>query len=316
MQENVGTDDLTVVIATYRRESVLLDSLQHLLTMKPAGREIIVVDQTEQHEPSTQQQLQHLHDHGSIRWLRRAQPSIPAAMNGGLLAAQSDIVLFLDDDILPDNALVAAHRRAQAEYPGLVAGQVLQPDERPVALEVGERFRFNSTAPASIDEFMGGNFSVRRDYALTLGGFDENFVGAAYRFEAEFAFRFTQRYGPIRFEPGASIHHLQASAGGTRAHGHHLHTIKPGHSVGAYYYWLRTRVPGWWWSMMLRPLRSIRTRHHLRQPWWIPFTLIAEMRGLVMALRLASQGPRLLHTHQPTDGDVGRLKPNLRSSRS
>ena len=33
---------------------------------------------------------------------------------------------------------------------------------------------------------MGGNFSVRRRFALTLGGFDEQFVGAAYRFEADF----------------------------------------------------------------------------------------------------------------------------------
>jgi glycosyltransferase involved in cell wall biosynthesis len=296
---------LTIVIPTYRREAVLVDSLELLLRLSPAADEIIVVDQTEQHEPATDQQLQELHDSGAIRWLRRSQPSIPAAMNAGLLAARPGIVLFLDDDIRPDGALISAHRRAQAEYPGLVAGQVLQPGEKPVALAPGERFRFNSTAATSIGEFMGGNFSVRRDVALALGGFDENFVGAAYRFEAEFAFRYTRRHGPIRFEPAASIHHLQASAGGTRAHGHHLRTVKPGHSVGAYYYWLRTRAPRWWWSMMLRPLRSIRTRHHLRRPWWIPLTLLAEARGLVKALRLSAQGPRLLLPAQGSQGATG-----------
>ena len=36
---------------------------------------------------------------------------------------------------------------------------------------------------------MGGNFSVRRDIALRLGGFDEQFVRVAYNFEAEFAHR-------------------------------------------------------------------------------------------------------------------------------
>jgi len=36
---------------------------------------------------------------------------------------------------------------------------------------------------------MGGNFSVKRDLALRLGGFDENFVHVAYRFEAEFCDR-------------------------------------------------------------------------------------------------------------------------------
>lgn len=294
----IETCSLSIVIPSYRREAVLVDSLSQLLRLNQRADEIIVVDQTEQHEPKTMQQLQQLHDSGSILWLRRDHPSIPAAMNAGLLAAKPGIVLFLDDDIRPSSELVAAHRRAQAEYPGLIAGQVLQPGERPVGLARGKHFRFNSTATASIHEFMGGNFSIQRDYALKLGGFDENFEGAAYRFEAEFAFRYTRCYGPIRFEPAASIHHLQASSGGTRAYGHHLRTVKAGHSVGAYYYWLRTREPHRWWKMALRPLRSIRTRHHLRQPWWIPPTLIAEFRGLLKALQLLSRGPSLLVVNQ------------------
>lgn len=285
---------LTIVIPTYRRECVLVESLTQLLCLNQRADKIIVVDQTEQHESKTLQQLQQLHNSGSIRWLRRDQPSIPAAMNAGLLAAPPGIVLFLDDDIRLDSELIAAHRQAQAEYPGLVAGQVLQPGESPVALATGERFRFNSTASASIHEFMGGNFSIQRDYALRLGGFDENFVGAAFRFEAEFAFRYIRRYGLIRFEPDASIRHLQDSAGGTRAHGHHLRTAKSGHSVGAYYYWLRTRCTNWWWQMMLRPFRSIRTRHHLRRPWWVPLTLLAEIRGLIKAIYLTCTGPKFI----------------------
>lgn len=305
MTENSVGDAVTAVIVTYRREAVLIESLQHLLALNPAANAIIVVDQTEAHEPETDRQLQQMDERGLIRWIRRAEPSIPAAMNAGLLAAAPGTVLFVDDDIVPHPALIAAHRSAQAEHPGLVAGQVFQPGEQPIAATPGDRFRFNSTAPAWIDEFIGCNFSVRRDVALALGGFDENFVGAAYRYEAEFAFRYIQRHGPLRFEPAASIHHLQASAGGTRAHGHHLRTVKPGHSVGAYYYWLRTRVPRWWWSMILRPLRAIRTRHHLRRPWWIPLTLLAELRGMVKALQLSARGPRLLSPAQDARGATG-----------
>jgi glycosyltransferase involved in cell wall biosynthesis len=290
---------LSIVIPTYRREAVLVDSLRQLLRLRSAAEEIIVVDQTDQHELLTQQQLQNLHNSGAILWLRRNQPSIPAAMNAGLLVAQNSIVLFLDDDIRPDEALIAAHRRAQLMFPGLVAGQVLQPGEKPLALEPGQPFIFKSSAPALINEFMGGNFSIRRDCALALGGFDENFVGAAYRFEAEFAHRYTRRHGPIHFEPAASIDHLQASAGGTRAYGHHLRTVNPEHSVGAYYVWLRTRGSRWWLSMLLRPLRSIRTRHHLRRPWWIPLTLLAEIRGLLKALQLSARGPSLLFPLNP-----------------
>lgn len=293
-----ATDLLTVVIATYRREKVLIDSIRQLLAIKPGPDQIIVVDQTISHEPEILQELQKLDRCGAIRWLKREQPSIPAAMNVGLLAADAGIVLFLDDDIKPDAELISAHRRAQAEYPGLVAGQVLQPGESRVALAPTDRFRFNSNVDAFIDEFIGCNFSVLKEYALSLGGFDENFSGAAYRFEAEFAFRYIRRYGPIRFEPSASIHHLQASSGGTRAHGHHLRTVKASHSVGAYYFWFRTREPHWWLKMLLRPLRSIRTKHHMLRPWWVPLTLIAEFRGMLQAFQLALRGPSLIAPNQ------------------
>jgi glycosyltransferase involved in cell wall biosynthesis len=292
-----SSNSLTVVMPTYRRETVLLEAIRRLLALTPPPAEIVVVDQTEQHASATAEALTAWDAQGCIRWLRRAAPSIPEAMNAGLLAARQEVVLFLDDDIRPDCDLVGAHLAAHG-HNDLIAGQVLQPREEPEPLAAGEGFRFNSTAPTAIGEFMGGNFSIKREVALALGGFDENFIGAAYRFEAEFAHRYTQKHGPIRFEPAACIHHLQVPSGGTRAHGHHLRTLKPAHSVGEYYYLLRVRPPGWWMRILRRPLRAIRTRHHLRQPWWIPLTLLAEGRGFARAAMLAVQGPKYIGRNQ------------------
>ena len=49
-------------------------------------------------------------------------------MNRGLREAKGDIVLFLDDDIIPDKNLVAAHRETHVEHPDTwaVVGQVIQ----------------------------------------------------------------------------------------------------------------------------------------------------------------------------------------------
>ena len=140
---------------------------------------------------------------------------------------------------------------------------------------------------------MGGNFSLRRGEALALGGFDENFVRVAYHFEREFADRWRASGRKIRFNPHAAIRHLKAGAGGTRTYGEHLTTLYPGHSVGAYYYLLRSqlderRVRAFLW----RPFHSIMTRHHLRRPWWIPVTLVAELTGMLWALALYARGPR------------------------
>ncbi len=51
-------------------------------------------------------------------------------------------------------------------------------------------FRFNSSHPCYVRNCMSGNLSVRREEALTIGGFDENFnLTVAFRYETDFARR-------------------------------------------------------------------------------------------------------------------------------
>jgi GT2 family glycosyltransferase len=272
---------------------VLIDTIEALNAMTTRAREILVVDQTERHDPATERALSAGAEEGFIRWLRLDTPSIPAAMNRGLQEASQPLVLFLDDDIEPDAALAAAHVRAHAgSAHSIVAGRVIQPwhaDGREAMTG------FAGTVAGPRDEFMGGNFSVRRDWALELGGFDERFVRVAYRFEAEFAMRARRAGGTIWFEPSAVVRHLKVETGGTRTFGDHLRTASPAHAVGDYYYLMRARPPRWWARLLGRPWRSISTRHHLRRPWWIVPTLVAETLGLAWAVSLWARGPKLLH---------------------
>lgn len=285
------SSDLSIVIPSLNRGHVLSNTIPALNDLSPRAREVIVVDQTVEHPQQVSERLAELASNGCFRHVRRLERGIPGAMNEGLRLATSSRVLFLDDDITPDANLVAAHATAGLDHP-LVAGQVLQPGEVPETPSAEDPHRFNANAPRTIGEFMGGNFSIDRAKAMALGGFDENFVGAAYRFEAEFAARYVRRYGGIHFEPGASIRHLAIPTGGTRERAHHLRTASPHHSVGAYYYLLRARPLRWRTSWLVRPLRAIRTRHHLRRPWYIPVSLIAELRGMKAALDLDRSGPR------------------------
>ena len=291
---------LSVVIPTYRREQVLLDTVEYLLALEPGADELILVDQTEVHEPGIQRSLEAMTAAGRIRWVRLAEPSIPAAMNRGLLESRNQLVLFLDDDIRPDPGLFEGHVRAHAEHAGaLVAGRVIQPWEEGVELPSDAPFRFCGLEGSWIEEFMGGNFSLPREDALALGGFDENFVRVAYRFEAEFAERWRGSGRRIRFSPQACLHHLKCE-GGTRSFGDFLTTWRPHHAVGAYYFLLRTRGLRALPAMLARLWGSVATRHHLRRPWWIPVTLVAETSGLAWACKLAFQGPKLASRDQRT----------------
>lgn len=294
---NFLSTPVSLVIPTYRRDQVLVDTIEYLLAMQPAPDEILIVDQLPAHTSEVTAFLLSQEKERKIRWLRLDAASIPRAMNVGLGEAKSEIVLFVDDDIVPVKGLLAEHLKAhRSEVVDVVVGRVIQP-WGPAALESEwlKSTDINEGGYRRVTEFMGGNFSIRRDGARELGGFDENFVGAAYRFEAEFASRVRAAGGKILFAPKAQIRHLRVSSGGTRAYGSHQRTLRPYHTVGDYYYLLRgIDVPKRFRRIVFRPFRSIATRFHLRHPWWIPLTLTAEITGLMWAVLLVLQGPSYL----------------------
>lgn len=304
---------VSVVVPTFGREQVLVDTLQALLACDPSPTEIIVVDQTPRHEDQTEEFLRKSCDAGSLRWLRLGRPSIPRAMNVGLRAARSVIVLFVDDDIRPAGDLLAAHQRAHIEFPGAwaVAGQVLQPGESPAGrglwaprpgILADLDFPFWSDERASVVNVMAGNLSVKRDQALSAGAFDENFEGVAFRFETEFARRIVRRGGQILFEPAASLRHLRAERGGTRFLGSHLTSTSPLCGMGDYYFAMQS---GWSFGtvgyMLRRPIREVATQFHLRHPWYIPVKLFGEFRSFWRGLSRWYRGPRLPGTSRDAE---------------
>lgn len=305
------TPSISIIIVTYFRGPYLVDTIRLLQAQQKSHENIYVIDQTPEYSQEIEQQLEKWNQQEVICWHRLSKPSIVNAMNYGLVNANSDIVLFLDDDIIPTEQLVNAHRDAYSDKQICgVVGQVLQPGETATAAQkVRQRtgiykdleFKFNGSAPAQVENVMGGNLSVDRQTALRAGGFDANFVGVAYRFETEFAKRLVRHSGKkICFEPDASVKHLQAPSGGTRKYGNPLSSASPDHSVGDYYYALRC-ASGLerYIYMATRAFRAIRTRFHLRHPWWIPVKLVGEFRGILLAKKLASKGPKLISSaHQ------------------
>ena len=287
---------ITVAIPTYGRDQSLVDTIEAILGLSPQPLEVLVVDQTRSHSPSCFEYLKETNSKGLINWMRLSKPSITQAMNIALKKATGDHVLFLDDDIIPDTALISAHLSSAIEKPNdIIAGRVLQPWHQGKPDPAAQPFLFNSLDSKKVKEFIGCNVCIPRDLAIDIGGFDVNFVRVAYRYEAEFAHRWIQSGLEITYSPKALIHHLKVRRGGTRSHGDHLRTWRPDHSVGRYYYLLKCKpihlalvgfISGFF--------RSIRTRHHLSKPWWIPFTAFAELTGACWAINLALKGAKLL----------------------
>ncbi len=302
--------DVSIAIPTYGRDGVLVDTIRHCLDQsRPAG-EILILDQTPTHEPAAARQLADWHAAGKIHWERLTTASQPAAMNRALQLATKPLILFLDDDIIPAEGFVAAHAAAQsAPDVAVIVGQIIQPWQTPGDVPIPPRrgrlkadleFPFHTTRKTTLHNVMSGHMSVPVELARRLGGFDENFHGAAYRFDTEFGRRVLRAGGTIHFEPQASIRHLRAERGGTRAQGNHLASASPKHGVGDYYFALLHGLDGEsLWYCGRRLVREVCTKFHLKHPWYIPVKLFGELRALGWAIQLRRQGPKLLRHPTP-----------------
>ena len=299
---------LDIVIPSYQRGAILLDTIDYLHKQTEDYVSLIIVDQTVYSDgDETAEKLQSMSEQGVIQWVREEKPSIPNAMNIGLLTASSDLVLFLDDDIVPADNLISMHIAAHSDQ-SIVAsvGQILQPNEHAKTVDVPEslesfdadlNFPFYSNTKRYIQNCMAGNLAVNREAAIACGGFDTNFIGAAYRFETEFCRRLLRHsQAHCLFSPEATLQHLKIASGGTRSKAKNfLCSILPDHSVGEYYFVLR-EAKGFAkiYYLLRRYFGSLKARFYLLKPWWIPVRMIAEARGFYNALLLLLNGPRYI----------------------
>src|SRR5258706_15780678 len=108
---------------------------------------------------------------GALRYYKPSTPSQNEAMTIGTLLARNDILVFLDDDILPFEGLLEGHRNilAEPDGPPATCGQVLQPWNPEAVDDVNSfDFSFNSaySRRCEIRYLIGANFAIRRSTYL------------------------------------------------------------------------------------------------------------------------------------------------------
>jgi len=248
------------------------------------------------------------HPDRRIRWFHASEANASLARNIGLIEARGEIVLFLDDDVAfasPDFLSAHASAYSQSDVAG-VAGQILSRAVAPRPTrhrrschpEVGWLyFPGNFAYPAKTRGGASANLSVRRDWAIAVGGMDARFTKGAHREESDFCLRYTQRYGALSYEPSASLIHLQAADGGCRTWGA-SETLRPFHHVvGEWYLITKGLSCGY---VHLRHLPDFLLHLFLRQIWhrenrWRPIRIARafrqSLRGLCRASAQTRDGP-------------------------
>jgi glycosyltransferase involved in cell wall biosynthesis len=217
---------ISVLIPTFGRETEVINTIDGLLKQTHLPDEIIVVDQNGDRYPALDRYLQSI---PRVRQIKTQTPGVAINYNLALRNAQGDIVLYVDDDVVPEPGLIAAHLLNYDREPQLggVAGRVecLSGDPDPYKIsEIGSYHpwsgsvigNFNGLKRQHVKLAQGANMSFDRQALLAIGGFDQGFQGNGYFFESDGSLRVLASGRSIIFDPEAALIHLQAPSGGAR----------------------------------------------------------------------------------------------------
>ncbi|MEM8641675.1 MAG: hormogonium polysaccharide biosynthesis glycosyltransferase HpsN [Cyanobacteria bacterium P01_G01_bin.54] len=224
---------ISVIIPTYGREALLVDSIADTLLQTYPHFEVLVIDQTPEHTPPVTAYLQKQADQGEIRWFRLPWANLPGARNFGVRQARGEIIVFIDDDIQMPAGYLAAHvQNYQRPEVGVVAGRVFDrmklADAKPnltidylppEALDPGIAWYHidlvHTTEPQRVISARGCNMSYRREIFTQHGvWFDERFRGSAVREESDICLQIRATGFQIWYDPAAHLVHLGEMTGG------------------------------------------------------------------------------------------------------
>ena len=163
---------VSVVVPTVGRPGALARCLAALAAQREAGAfEVIVVDDG---VPSGSDGA------GCDLLLRAGGQGAAAARNLGARAARGQLLLFLDDDLVPASDLVARHLARHDGRPRAVVGHCPPAPRDPGLAELAaalwwhDQFELMGDAGAlTFTGMLSGNLSIPRSAFLELGGFDE-----------------------------------------------------------------------------------------------------------------------------------------------
>ena len=190
----VHLPSFSIVIPTYQRRSVVCEAVRALGRVAYAGplELIVVIDGS---TDGTAEALKSIPLPFPARFIEQPNMGAAAARNRGAAEARQDILLFLDDDMMSDPALLQEHGRLYQDGADAVIGQT------PIDAESGRGFLAESVGrwidsstvrtPLSPFDIFTGQLSVRRSVFEQLGGFDAGFTaGPAFGSEdADFGAR-------------------------------------------------------------------------------------------------------------------------------
>lgn len=218
---------ISVAIPTLNRGSVLLDTIKDVFEQDLQDFELLIIDQSMDRSIDYLNALKTYSKDKRFRYFHVTPPNVTTARNFALAKAESEYVVFLDDDVKLTKTLLRRYLGRFVTNPELsaIGGRVMQEgyqiideilhfDELAISSGV-----FTSPKSGFTNAFAGGNCALRVQDALAVGGFDTKYRNNAFREESDMSLKMSRAGMKIFFEPKAELLHLAAPRGGNRVSG-------------------------------------------------------------------------------------------------
>lgn len=206
---------ISVILPTYNRLNRLRQVLTALENQTYPLEDVEVIVVADGCRDGTVEYLHTLKTPLRLRVDASVNQGVAAARNRGIHQATGELVVFIDDDVLPTPALLAEHQRVHADSSAelVVLGPMLNPPDFKlsswVAWEQAMLMKQYTDMQAghwqpTPRQFYTGNASLARRHLLAVGGFDETFRRAE---DVELAYRLEQQGLRFVFHPEAIGYH-------------------------------------------------------------------------------------------------------------
>jgi len=173
--------EVSVVIPTYNQRDVLKKALECLFQQDyPKDRyEIIVVDDGS--TDGTKEMINSLFPPCRLVYLRQNRKGPHIARNLGIKNAWGKIVIFIDSDIFVPPNFINEHMRFHRRFKDVVvSGPTVRTDNLKDVFKDIKKRKFRESLAWSGPSLITSNLSVKREFLLKVGGFDEDFVGMGW----------------------------------------------------------------------------------------------------------------------------------------
>lgn len=297
--------DISIIIPTINRYKNLVNTINDLEKQKQVSFEIIIIDQNEECPIDIMERIK---SNAHIIYLTSDVASASAARNIGIDNSNSDILLFIDDDVIIDDChFVYNHYKHYKDKNTVgIVGRSIELSDNSVSYFRSSRsfsknvgffyFPKNYGCATALMVGRSNNLSVRKEMAIAVGGMDENYKKGAHREEGDFCLRISRKYGRFIYDPFAKLEHIGSIEGGIRSWNDSDYIKAKHNMVGAIYFCLKMAPISYKHEYYFAALRYfILNKTILMKPQLYIPVIKRSISALIEAHKLYRKGPKYLN---------------------